>query len=51
MLFFNVAHYVLRPWPWILVGLASLIVTTLADLARAVPHVDPRLIGHDLPIR
>ena len=25
-LFFNVAHYVLRPWPWILVGLASLIV-------------------------
>jgi SSS family solute:Na+ symporter len=26
VLFFNVAHYVLRPWPWILVGLASLIV-------------------------
>ena len=25
-LFFNVAHYVLRPWPWILVGLASIIV-------------------------
>ena len=49
VLFFNVAHYVLRPWPWILVGLASLIVyPTLADLARAVPHVDPRLIGHDL---
>ena len=22
-LFFNIAHYVLRPWPWILVGLAS----------------------------
>src|SRR4029453_11486377 len=49
VLFFNVAHYVLRPWPWILVGLASLIVyPTLTDLARAVPHVDPRLIGHDL---
>ena len=49
VLFFNVAHYVLRPWPWILVGLASLIVyPTLGDLARAVPHVDPRLIGHDL---
>ncbi|MEO5820735.1 MAG: Na+:solute symporter, partial [Vicinamibacteraceae bacterium] len=49
VLFFNVAHYVLRPWPWILVGLASLIVyPTLNDLARAVPHVDPRLIGHDL---
>jgi hypothetical protein len=26
VLFFNVAHYVLRPWPWILVGLCSLIV-------------------------
>ena len=25
-LFFNVAHYALRPWPWILVGLASLVV-------------------------
>lgn len=25
-LFFNFAHYALRPWPWILVGLASLIV-------------------------
>jgi SSS family solute:Na+ symporter len=49
VLFFNVAHYVLRPWPWILVGLASLIVyPTLTDLAHAVPHVDARLIGHDL---
>ncbi len=49
VLFFNVAHYVLRPWPWILVGLASLIVyPTLADLARAVPHVAPGLVGHDL---
>jgi Na+/proline symporter len=49
VLFFNVAHYVLRPWPWILVGLASLIVyPTLGDIARAVPHVDPRLIGHDI---
>ncbi len=49
VLFFNVAHYVLRPWPWILVGLASLIVyPTLDDLARAVPHVAPGLIGHDI---
>jgi SSS family solute:Na+ symporter len=49
VLFFNVAHYVLRPWPWILVGLASLIVyPTLADIAKAVPHVDPGLIGHDI---
>jgi Na+/proline symporter len=48
-LFFNVAHYVLRPWPWILVGLASLIVyPTLADLRNALPNVDPSLVGHDI---
>jgi Na+/proline symporter len=49
VLFFNVAHYVLRPWPWILVALASIIVyPELADLQRALPHVDPSLIGHDI---
>ena len=48
-LFFNVAHYVLRPWPWILVGLASLVVyPTLADLRNALPNVDPALVGHDI---
>ena len=48
-LFFNVAHYVLRPWPWILVGLASIIVyPQLSDIQKAFPHVDPRLIGHDI---
>ena len=48
-LFFNVAHYVLRPWPWILVGLASLIVyPELADIQKAFPHLDPKLIGHDI---
>ena len=25
-LWFNIAHYALRPWPWILVGLASVIL-------------------------
>ena len=48
-LLFNVAHYALRPWPWILVALCSMLVfPTLPDLARALPNVDPRLIGHDL---
>ncbi|MEW5984600.1 MAG: sodium:solute symporter family protein [Acidobacteriota bacterium] len=48
VLFFNVAHYVLRPWPWILVALASLIVyPELSDIQRAFPHLDPRLVGHD----
>ena len=46
VLFFNVAHYVLRPWPWILVGLASIIVyPELSDIQRAFPNLDPRLIG------
>jgi Na+/proline symporter len=48
VLFFNLAHYVLRPWPWILVGLASLVIyPELADIQRAFPHLDPRLVGHD----
>jgi SSS family solute:Na+ symporter len=48
-LFFNVAHYVLRPWPWILVGLASLIVyPQLSDIQTAFPHLDPALVGHDI---
>lgn len=48
-LFFNAAHYALRPWPWIIVGLCSLLVyPTLADIRHAFPHVDPALINHDL---
>jgi Na+/proline symporter len=48
-LLFNVAHYALRPWPWILVALASMLVfPSLADIQRAFPYVEPRLIGNDL---
>jgi solute:Na+ symporter, SSS family len=48
-LLFNVAHYAVRPWPWILVGLASMLVyPELDDLARALPYLDTRLIGHDM---
>ena len=48
-LFFNVAHYALRPWPWILVALASMLVfPQLDDIARAFPYVDRSLIGHDM---
>ncbi|HET8550044.1 MAG TPA: sodium:solute symporter family protein [Bryobacteraceae bacterium] len=48
-LFFNVAHYVLRPWPWLLVALASLVVyPQLSDIRRTFPHVDPSLVGHDI---
>ena len=48
-LWFNVAHYALRPWPWILVALASMIVfPTLKDIQTAFPNLDPKLIGHDI---
>jgi Na+/proline symporter len=49
VLFFNVAHYVLRPWPWILVGLASLLVyPELSDIQKAFPALEPGLLGHDI---
>ena len=48
-LFFNFAHYALRPWPWIIVALASMLVfPQLSDIERTFPYVDPRLIGHDM---
>jgi SSS family solute:Na+ symporter len=47
-LFFNLAHYVLRPWPWIITGLASIIVyPELSDIQRAFPNLPPALVGHD----
>jgi SSS family solute:Na+ symporter len=49
VLFFNLAHYVLRPWPWILVALCSLIVfPQLSDIQRAFPNLDPHLLGNDI---
>ncbi len=48
-LWFNVAHYALRPWPWIIVALASLIIyPTLESIQAAFPHVDSEIIRHDL---
>jgi Na+/proline symporter len=48
-MFFNAAHYALRPWPWILVALASLVVyPDLESLRQAFPAVDPSVMGHDL---
>jgi Na+/proline symporter len=49
VLFFNVAHYVIRPWPWILVGLCSLIVfPDLQSIKTAFPNLDPKWLGHDI---
>ncbi len=46
---FQVMHYALRPWPWIVVALASMIVyPSLHDIAHRFPNVDPHLIGNDI---
>jgi len=48
-LWFNVAHYALRPWPWVLVALASLLVyPSLESIQTAFPHLDPSIVRHDL---
>jgi len=48
-LFFNVAHYALRPWPWILIALCSLVVfPDLASIQAAFPNVDQSVINDDL---
>jgi Na+/proline symporter len=48
-LLFNVMHYALRPWPWILVALAStLIYPQLADISAQFPNVPASLIGNDI---
>ncbi|WP_431124801.1 sodium:solute symporter family protein [Flagellimonas flava] len=47
--FFNIMHYALRPWPWILVALASLVVyPDIASIAEAFPNVSEDKLGHDL---
>jgi Na+/proline symporter len=47
-LFFNLAHYVIRPWPWIITALCSILVfPELQDIRAAFPNADPTLIGHD----
>ncbi len=47
--FFNIMHYALRPWPWILVALASLVVyPDIASLHEAFPTIADDKLGHDL---
>lgn len=46
---FNFAHYALRPWPWIIVALASMVVfPDLDSLRTAFPHVPAAIVKHDL---
>ncbi len=47
--FFNIMHYALRPWPWILVALASLVVyPDIPSIHEAFPNVANDKLGHDL---
>ena len=49
VLLFNTLHYALRPWPWILVALASLIVfPDVASIAARFPHVPEQVVRNDL---
>lgn len=48
VLFFNIAHYALRPWPWIIVALCSLVVfPDLESFKTAFPDT-VGIISHDM---
>jgi Na+/proline symporter len=48
-LLFNIAHYALRPWPWILIALASIIVfPDLESLRQAFPNINEQVVKDDL---
>ena len=48
-LLFNIFHYALRPWPWILIALSSLVIfPELDDISKNFPYIDSKVIGHDL---
>ncbi len=48
-LLFNVAHYALRPWPWIIIALASLVIfPELSDIQRVFPNLSEGKLGHDV---
>ncbi len=48
-LFFNIAHYALRPWPWILIALSSLVIFPDLDALRtAFPEMAGKVIKDDL---
>ncbi len=46
---FNILHYAIRPWPWILIALSSLIIfPELSDIKKAFPHLPDNKLGHDI---
>ncbi|MBK1827438.1 Na+:solute symporter [Haloferula rosea] len=48
-LLFNFMHYAVRPWPWILVALASIVIyPELSDIKAKFPAIDPKYLGQDI---
>ncbi|MCZ2100389.1 MAG: Na+:solute symporter [Chitinophagales bacterium] len=48
-LLFNIAHYALRPWPWILIAFASMVVfPNLGDIAAQFPAIEASFVKDDL---
>ncbi len=48
-LLFNFAHYALRPWPWIIVALASMVIYPDLESIRAdFPSITDQYLGHDI---
>ncbi|ERM82919.1 sodium/glucose cotransporter [Rhodonellum psychrophilum GCM71 = DSM 17998] len=48
-LFFNIAHYAMRPWPWIIIALSSLIIfPQISDIQTAFPNIPADKLGDDL---
>ena len=48
-LLFNIAHYAIRPWPWILIALSSLVIfPDLSDIQKAFPNLSESKLGHDV---
>jgi SSS family transporter len=48
-MFFNFAHYALRPWPWIIVALASIVLfPDLASIKEQFPSITDQYLGHDI---
>ncbi len=47
--FYNLMHYALRPWPWIVVALASLVLfPDLTSIQEAFPNITDDKLGNDL---
>lgn len=48
-LLFNISHYALRPWPWIIIALCSVVVfPNLESIQAAFPNIDPSIVNDDL---